>query len=139
MAYKFLEHTADALFEVKAKSLEQLFSDAAKALNALQVKLKTLQAKEKKEIELKNENLESLLFDFLQELVFIKDLKQMLFARFKIEIKKNKIYKLKAICYGDKIDMKRQELLADAKAITMHEFRVWREKGFWRARVLVDI
>ncbi len=40
MAFKFLEHTADALFEVKARNLEQLFSDAAKALNAVQVNKK---------------------------------------------------------------------------------------------------
>ncbi|MEM2932843.1 MAG: archease [Candidatus Pacearchaeota archaeon] len=137
--YKFLPHTADALFEVKARSLEQLFVDAAKALNAVQVELKTLEPTVTKEIHLKNESIEMLLYDFLQELVFIKDTEQLLFKDFKIKIIQDKGYELCALCYGAKIDMKKQTLLADVKAITFEEFRVWKENNSWRARVLVDI
>ncbi len=79
----------------------------------------------------------------MQELVFIKDTEQLLFKKFKIKIKKNEMYELKATCYGNKIDAKSQKLLADVKAITMHEFKVWQEKekskSFWKARVIVDI
>jgi len=139
MPYKFLPHTADAMFKVEAKSIEQLFLDSAKALNAIQVNLKTLEKKIKKEITLKNENLEMLLFDFLQELVFIKDTNQLLFKDFKIKIEKNKDYKLFAQCYGDKIKPEKQELLTDAKAITLENFRLWKENGLWKATVIVDV
>ncbi|MEM1534910.1 MAG: archease [Candidatus Pacearchaeota archaeon] len=144
MGYTFLPHTADVLFEVKAKKLDKLFVDAAKALNAAQVELKTLKAKEKKEIIVEGNNIEELLYNFLQELVFVKDVEQMLFKRFDIKIEKkieekNGKYRLVAMCYGDKIQIGKQELLADVKAVTMEEFRVWQERGSWRARVLVDV
>jgi SHS2 domain-containing protein len=153
MTYKFLPHTADAMFEVKARSLEQVFVDAAKALNAVQVKLGTLAKKIKKEIVIESNSPEMLLYDFLQELVFLKDAEQLLFKDFEIKIEKiekkekekqeekqkEEKYRLKAICYGDKIDPSKQELLADVKAITLENFRLWKEKQFWKATVIVDI
>lgn len=167
MSYKFLPHTADVLFEVKDKTIEKLFIDSAKALNAAQVELKTLEKKKKRKITLESQNLEMLLFDFLQELVFIKDVEQLLFKDFDVKIetiktiktiktqgelheklqeKQEKVQgklqgkcKLEAICYGDKINPKKQTLLSDVKAITLEEFKLWEEKGIWRARVLVDV
>ncbi len=139
MPYKFLPHTADAMFEVKAKDVEKVFIDSAKALNAIQVRLNTLKKRIKKEIILKNDSLEFLLYDFLEELVFLKDTEQLLFKDFKVKIKKNEKYELFAECYGDKINPNQQELLCDVKAITLENFKLWREKNFWKATVIVDI
>jgi SHS2 domain-containing protein len=139
MSYKFLPHTADVMFEARGKSIEDLFVGAAKALNAAQVKLNTLRKRIKKEIKIENSSLEMLLFDFLQELVFIKDTEQILFKDFKIEIKKNEKYLLRATCYGDKINPAQQELLADVKAITLENFKLWKENGFFKAIVIVDV
>ena len=140
MAYKFLPHTADAMFEVKAKTIQQVFVDSAKALNAVQVKLNTLSKKIKKEIKLEADDLETLLYNFLQELVFLKDAEQLLFKDFDVKIEeKEKKYFLHAFCYGDKINIKKQILLADVKAVTLENFRLWQEKGFWKATVIVDV
>lgn len=138
MAYKFLEHTADALFEIKAKNIEKIFSDSGKALTEIQVNIKKVRKKIKYEINLKSDNLEQLLFNWLSELIFVKDTKQLIFSKFDVKIEKNKEYILKAICYGEKIK-KQHEQKADAKAITMHEFKLWKENSFYKARVLVDI
>ncbi|MEM1577819.1 MAG: archease [Candidatus Pacearchaeota archaeon] len=138
MSYKFLEHTADALFEVNAKNIEKIFIDAAKALTEIQVNIKKVKRKEKYEINIKDKDIEQLLFNWLSELIFVKDTKQLIFSKFDVKIEKNDYYILKAICYGEKINPK-QEPKADAKAITMHEFKLWKENSIWKARVLVDI
>jgi len=139
MPYRLLEHTADALFEVEAKSLEALFIDAAKALTDIQVDINKVEKKEEYSIKLENKNIEGLLFDWLSELIFVKDAKQLIFSDFNVGIKKeDNVYKLEAICYGEKIKPSHEQK-ADAKAITMHEFKVWQQDGLWKARVLVDV
>lgn len=138
MVYKFLEHTADAFFEVSSKNIEKIFIDAAKALTEIQVNIKKIKKKVKYEINIKNKNLEQLLFDWLSELIFIKDSHQLIFSKFNVKIEKNDEYMLKAYCYGEKIKIDHEQK-ADAKAITMHEFKLWKENSLWKARVLVDI
>ena len=74
------------------------------------------------------------------ELIFIKDTEGLLFKEFDIVIlHKNKQYELIAKCEGDNINSDKQKLGDDAKAITLHEFSLKKEKGKWTSRVLVDI
>jgi SHS2 domain-containing protein len=137
--YKFLDHTADALFEAYGKDLNELFTSAALAVEEIQVTTKDVEAKEERTIELENEKIDILLFDFLQELIYYKDADQLLFSKFDVKITKNSIYKLRATCSGEKINTKKHTFHVDAKAITLHQFEVKKEKDHWKARVIVDI
>ena len=138
--YKFLDHTADILFEAYGKSLSEVFKNAALATFETQVNLKTVSSKIKKNIKLKNENIENLLFDFLEELIYLKDAKYLVFNKFKVKISKtNNIYKLEAVAEGEKINPKKQELKIDVKAITLHEFSLKKIKNGYKARVILDI
>ncbi len=139
MRYKFLPHTADAMFEAYGKDLEEMFENSALALEECMVKLSTIKDKEHYEIKLECDSVEDLLYDFLSELIFIKDTKGLLFNKFNKVIKKNKKYKLSAKCKGDFINRNTQELLDDAKAVTKHLFEVKKIKDKWIAKVLVDI
>ena len=49
--YKFLEHTADILFQAKAETLGELFEQCALAVEESMIKLKQIQPK--KEIKIK--------------------------------------------------------------------------------------
>ena len=75
MVYRFREDmaTADVAVEVQAKTLNQLFTDAGMAVAEQSANPKTVKPKIKKEIKLKETNLEKLLFNFIEELIFIKD------------------------------------------------------------------
>ncbi len=140
MKYKFFPHTADVLFEAYGKTLEKMFEHAALALEELMVNTETLQRKEHFEIVLEAKEIETLLYDFLSELIFVKDTEGFLFNKFHVVIlHKNKQYELLATCEGDYIKREVHELRNDAKAITMHEFEVKKEKDTWMSRVLVDI
>src|SRR3989344_3577578 len=103
MKFKFLEDVAiaDIAFEAYGKNLENLFENCALALSDCMVNLKQIKPKIKKEIKLESDKLESLLYDFLSEIIFIKDTDGFLFFKYKIEIKQNKNFQLKATCEGD--------------------------------------
>lgn len=143
MTYRFLENiaTADIAFEALGKTLEELFENCATALTAVMVDTETIKPISNSQFQISNKEIENLLFDFLSELVFIKDLKQLLFSKFEIKINKldAKGYKLEADLWGEKIDPKKHQLHSDVKAITWHMFQLEKEKDSWKARVVLDI
>ena len=140
--FRFLEDVAiaDIAFEAYGKDYSGLFENAANAIFELTVDLKTLKPKIKKEVKLENSKIDLLLYDFLSEILYIKDADGLIFCRCKIDIKgKNGKYILDAAFEGDKINPKTQTLENDIKAITMHMFKVEKTKNGVKAVVVVDI
>lgn len=147
MPYKFLPDIAiaDVAFEATGKTLPALFKSAALATTNVMVKdLKAIKHKVKKNIEVEADNIELLLFNFLQEIIYYKDAELLLFSRYEVKIsedkrdKKNKTYKLISTAYGEKLNMKKHTLMVDVKAVTLHMFYVRKNKD-WKARVILDI
>lgn len=142
MSYKFLEDIAiaDVAFEATGKTLEELFESAALAVTNTQVKdLKSVKQKVGKEIKVESDSIEMLLFNFLQELIFYKDAELLLFSKFDIKIIEEKKYKLKGKAYGEKLNMKKHELLVDVKAVSLHNFKVEKTTKGWKADVILDV
>ena len=139
--YRFLEDVAiaDIAYEAYGKNLNEMFENAAFAIFELSANLKTVIAKKKLEIKLVNEKIENLLYDFLSEILFLKDSKYMVFKKVKVSIIQNKEYQLKAVLEGDTINPEKQQLENDIKAVTMHMFEIKKEKNNWKAIVVVDI
>jgi SHS2 domain-containing protein len=81
-----------------------------------------------------------LLFDFLQELIYLKDAERLLLRVRDAQIdKKEGKYFLKAEAAGETLDAARHHQRADVKAVTLHNFAVEKENGGWKATVLLDI
>ena len=141
MKYKFLEDIAiaDIAYEAYGKDLNELFENAALAIFELSADIKTVEAKEKIEFELENKKLDNLLYDFLSEILFLKDSKYMVFKKVKVDVKEGKLNKLKAMLHGDTINSNKQHLENDIKAVTMHMFELKKEKRGYKARIVVDI
>ena len=139
--YKFLEKVAiaDIAYEAYGKNLNEMFENAALAIFELSANLKTIDAKKKLGIKLENEKIENLLYDFLSEILFLKDSKYMVFRKVKVNIIENKKYQLKAVLEGDTINPEKQKLENDIKAISMHMFEIKKGKNNWKATVVVDI
>jgi SHS2 domain-containing protein len=143
MPYNFLEDvgTADIAFEATGRDLPELFRDAADATTNVMIdNLDAIEPREKRQIELSNEKPDMLLFDLLQELIFLKDAKRLLVRVPDIQIaEKDEAYFLKAMAKGEPLDVERHHQRADVKAVTLHDFFVERTENGWRARVLLDI
>ena len=142
--YKFLEKVAiaDIAYEAYGKSLDEMFENAALAIFELSADIKTIEPKKKLSIKLENGKIENLLYDFLSEILFLKDSRYMVFKKSKVSIKENKNkkdYQLKAVLEGDTINPEKQQLENDIKAVTMHMFEIKKEKNSWKATVVLDI
>jgi len=140
--HKFFDHTADVLFVARADALPDLFRECALAVEETMIDLSTIKAVQKIKILVESKDLEGLLHDFLEELVFFKDYKQLLFNRFEIEIQekdKKAGYNLVCVAHGEKLDVARHDPRVDVKAVTRHEFEVIKDKQSWKAKVLLDI
>ena len=140
MKYKFFDHTADVMFEAYGSDLNELFENAALATEEIMVDMKSIDSKIVHIISISSDSVEDLLYDFLSELIFVKDTESFLFNKFKISIfNKNKKYELKAECHGEIINRIKHRLNADAKAITKHKFEIKKIKDRYTAHVIVDI
>ncbi len=140
MPYKFLPDVAlaDIAFEATSKSQNGLFESCAKALTDIMVDPKTLRVKVTKEISVQSESLDRLLYDFLTELIVLKDVDSLLFADYEVNISEAGT-SLNAIAKGEPIDRKRHGLRNDVKAVTMHMFGVSHIGSDWKATVVLDI
>src|ERR1043166_3511366 len=143
MPYHYLEEigTADIAFEANGRDLPELFSDAADAtMNVMIDNLDAIEPRETRHIELSNDEIDMLLFDFLQELIYFKDAERLLLRVRDVRIEeRDKKYFLKAEAAGEPLDAARHHQRADVKAVTLHDFSVEKENGGWKARVLLDI
>lgn len=141
MPYRFLEDiaTGDAAFEAEGRTLEELFREAAIATFEVMVDTESVEARIIRDIELKHEAVDGLLFDWLSELVYLKDAEAVLFCKFDVSIKKNDAYELKAKASGEHINQRKHSLRSDVKAVTYHMFEVKKTGENWSARVVLDI
>ena len=139
--YRFLENVAiaDIAFEAFGKDLNTLFENAALAIFELSADLKTVDAPEEIEFELEHVNLDNLLYDFLSEILFLKDSRYMIFKEVSVQIKEGVRNKLRCNLKGEQINTKKHALENDIKAITMHMFELKKEKTGYKATVVVDI
>ena len=143
MAYRYLDEiaTADAAFEAWGKSLEEMFVSAGDAtMNVMVQDLESIRSKDRREIRLKENEIDILLFELLQEIIFYEDAESLLLRVDKIKIgRAEDHWTLTAECYGEEIDRSRHELLVDVKAVTLHHFHVVHTQDGWNARVILDI
>jgi len=143
MPYEYLEEfgTADIAFEAIGRDLAELFRDAADATTNVMIdNIAAIQPRETHDIELSNEKLDMLLFDLLQELIFLKDANRLLLRLREVQVtEKDEHYFVNATAEGEPLDAQRHHQRADVKAVTLHDFSVERTEGGWKARVLLDI
>jgi SHS2 domain-containing protein len=138
--YWFLEDVAiaDAAFEAEAESIEELFQTCAQATFEVMADTKTIEHKHKENVELVGETLEELLFDWLAELIYLKDLKSMLFGKFEVKITQKDGYRLNASIWGEPADQKKHKVRVDVKAVTYHLLEVKKTNDKWTAKVILD-
>jgi len=93
-----------------------------------------INSEEEKEIEIEGEDKESLLYNFLEEFLFLLDSEDFILSDIKeIKIEGNK---LKAKVFGDKAS--NYNFSNDVKAITYSEMEV-KEKKQWVCQVVLDV
>lgn len=139
--YEFLEDVAlaDCAVEIEGQSLDDLFETAAAAIARLMVDPATLAITVDRTIVLEAQELDMLLYDWLSEMIFLKDRDSQVFPHARVRVSGQGPYRLTAEVQGGPIDRERTALGADPKAVTFHQFALEPITAGWRARVVIDI
>ncbi len=140
MPFRFLPDVAlaDIAFEATSPTLKGLFETCALALSEVMVDTGTVRGKVTRSLKVSSEDTDRLLYDFLTELIIVKDVRSLLFKSFHVRLGKDSrslICRMK----GEKIDRSRHALRNDAKAVTMHLFGIRHPGENWKATVVLDI
>lgn len=143
MPFRFHDElsTADVAFEAWGSTQEEMFiSSAAALLSTMAEAPDQVARRQELTIRLEHDELDLLLFSFLQELIFYKDSRRLLLHAdtVRIEEQKDKLA-LEAVVSGEQIDAARHRLLVDVKAVTMHRFQVGYKGNAWKAVVVLDV
>ena len=141
MSYEFVDNPGfgDLAIQLKGDTLEEVFTDAAIGLYSSIVELDDVTPSKTKDINLEATNPEQLLFNWLEELILLKDSELFVAKEIEVVIKKTKTYKLEATLQGEKINSSKHELKHDVKAITMHEFKLQKKKNTFQGMVVFDL
>ena len=135
MKYKFLQHTADVKFRAYGKTLNKLFESSAIAMfkTMFNGNVKSLK---KKVIKASGKDLESLLYNFLEELLVLLDSQGFFISKIRVKIDEKKL-SLKALVFGDNAE--NYETGNAVKAVTYNEMFVKKIKNKWVCQVVLDI
>lgn len=143
--YKYLEHSTDAFVQAHGSSLEVLFGNCAKGLVNIMFEIDKVEDRQFSTITASGEDLENLLFDWLEKVLLKILIDHIVASRFSIEIsEKNanvmeKKYFLRARVGGEKVSYSKHNYKIEIKAITYHELKIKRIGPNYVATFLVDL
>ena len=135
--FEVIDHTADIGIVAYGTDMKQAFANAARGLFSLITELDAIAEKEHHDIKVTAPDREALLVNWLNELIYLFEAKEMLFNRFDITSITNT--ELRAAGYGEKIDLTKHELKTQVKAATYHMLKVEQTGSGWKAQVIFDV
>jgi SHS2 domain-containing protein len=138
MKFKFFPHTADIKFRAYGKNINEVFDNCALAFCEIIGRGDKIKNNKSKKIKLQGEDNESLLYNFIDELIFLLDAKNFLVCKSKVKVKcEKKGLKLEGEVFGD--NASKYEDLDHVKAATYAEMYVKKKSKGWEAQVVVDV
>ena len=147
LKYEYFDVTADIGFYAYGKSLEEAYENAGLAMFDVITDIGKVKKDEVEEFEIVSEDLVSLLYDYLEELLFLQDTELLFFSDFKVNIEKIEDkesshlenYKLTCCAYGEEINWDVHDHKSEVKAITFHKMCVKEEEGIFKLRAILDL
>lgn len=121
-SYEYFEVTADIGFRAYGESLNEAFENAGLAIFNIISDTDSIESAKEISFEITSEDNVSLLYDYLEELLFYHEVEFMLFSSFDVEIDDD--FHLKATIKGEPIDWNKHERKTEIKAITFHQMEV---------------
>jgi len=131
--FELVEHTADTGLIAYGHNLAEAFANAAYGLFSIMAELGGVREVESQTVTVSAEDTESLLFNWLNELIYVFEMEKLLLKRFDIiEFGERR---LKAECWGEKYDPSRHQLKSGVKSATYHMLKIDKDQ----VRVIFDV
>ena len=138
--FEILEHTADIGIAAYGKTRKEVFINAAKGMFEI-IAGENKNPKENfyDKIKLEADNLEGLLFAWLNELLYISETRLVILNKF--HIKELSDFQIKAEVEGMKINPPSIKIEKEIKAATYHRLEIKKdeESGLWSTQIIFDI
>jgi SHS2 domain-containing protein len=136
MSYEELEHTADILIRVRGSTIEDLFEEAARAMFCIMF------GESRKEsvihtFSLSSIDLDSLLQEFLSELLYITEVEQMVFSSVDVELEEQN--SMHVVAKGELFDADRHTGGTEIKGVSYSGLRIIKNTEGYVVDVLFDV
>ena len=135
--FEVIDHTADIGIVAYGATIKQVFANAALGLFDLMADLDDFKEGLQRELELSAEDVEVLLIEWLNELIYIFDVEHIIFKKFEIE--KLTSTQIKARCFGERMKPGHHKLKREIKAATYHMLQISKEDSTYKVQVIFDI
>ncbi len=133
--FELIEHTADMGLKAYGKDLPEAFANAAYGMFSIIAELDNVNETEMRRVEVIAEDMESLLFEWLNSLLYYFDVEGLIFNRF--DIKEFGENRLAAECLGEIYDPARHQIKLGVKSATYHMLEVDPAKN--QVQVIFDV
>lgn len=139
--FMHLEHRADAYIAAYGDTLEEAFENAALAMFETMTETSTVKPKIQELVSVTGSDEESLLYNWLEELLVRFDVSQNLYSRFEIKSieKLNESLSLQAIVRGEKFNPEKHPQKVGVKAITYHQMKIDKTPSNFMVEFILDI
>ena len=134
--WEHFEHKADIGIRGFGTTLSQAFEQAAVAMTAVVTDINRVQATASISISCNNEDNDTLLYDWLNALIYEMATRKMLFSKFEIAIDDSS---LSATACGETIDIARHQPSVEIKGATYTELAVFKQNEHWVAQCVLDV
>ena len=134
LPFEFLEHMADIKFVAYGATPAEVFENAVRAVSVYVAEEKRVTQRLMTHIDVKGSDYESLLYAFLDELLYLLDAEQFIVARAEVNVEGMEVH---AMLYGDHTS--RYPALKHVKAATYAEMYVKETLKGWEAQVVLDV
>lgn len=136
MKFKFLEHTADIKFQAFGKTLKEALENSILAVVETITRKEKIKLKKVKKATIKGKDNENLVYNLIEEILYLLDAEDFVVGEAKIKLDKTK-KNMKVEFHGD--DSKNYEDLNNIKAVTYNDMFIRKEKGKWIIQVVLDV
>ncbi|KAF7387177.1 hypothetical protein HZH68_012854 [Vespula germanica] len=138
--YEYLDHTADVQLHAWGESLEEAFEQCAIAMYGYMTDLRRVEITDIHHVEVEGHDIQSLLFQFLNELLFVFSAESFLVAK-KVKINEfdREKFKIKATIYGEEFNIRKHTQEAEVKAITYSAMQILDQPDVERPEVFVIV
>lgn len=134
--WEHFEHEADIGVRGIGATIEQAFEQAALSMTAVVTDPERVSAREPVQVRRSAPDLELLLADWLNAVVFEMATRRMLFSRFEVHLDG---LTLEARAWGEPVDPAKHQPAVEVKGATYTGLRVWESSGEWSAQCVVDV
>ncbi|MGZ4910352.1 MAG: archease [Halobacteriota archaeon] len=135
LEYEFVEHTADLTFKACGRDLNQLFENAAQALESTLIMLESVALTDTATIDITADSYEDLLYDWLAELFVAFEVNRFAVKKCIVNIAG---LSLNAECWGERIDLNKHALNTEVKAVTYHNLQI-KKNDVYHAEITLDV